>query len=92
MEPQCSTIDEFQVIRTLGAGLHAKVKLAQLNGRLYAIKKFKKETADLTNLEHELGILKKLDHPNIIRLVDVRPEAKYCKKSGKQETVLAIIL
>lgn len=92
MEKVCSTIDEFQVIKTLGSGLHAKVKLAQLDGKLYAIKKFKKETADLTNLEHELGILKKLEHPNIIRLYDVRPEATYHKKSGKQEKVLAIIL
>lgn len=89
---KCSTIDEFQVIKTLGAGLHAKVKLAQHDGKLYAIKKFKKETADLTNLEHELGILKSLEHPNIIRLHDVRPEATYNKKSGKQEKVLAIIL
>jgi len=39
-----------------------------------------------------LGIIKSLDHPNIIRLHDVRPEATYHKKSGKEEKVLAIIL
>jgi len=46
----------------------------------------------LSNLEHELEILKTLDHPNIIRLTGVRPKATYKKKSGKTREALVIIL
>jgi hypothetical protein len=37
-----------------------------------AIKKYKKETASLSVLQHELGIMKNLDHENLVKLVAVR--------------------
>lgn len=47
-----SYLDEFKIIKTLGFGFHAKVKLAEKEGNLYAIKRYKKETADLSTLQH----------------------------------------
>ena len=42
------------------------------NGNLYAIKRYKKETANLGTLQHELNIMKQLKHENLVQLVDVR--------------------
>jgi hypothetical protein len=42
-----------------------------------AIKKYKKETATLETLKHELGIMKQLEHENLVRLVSVRENATY---------------
>ena len=50
------------------------------NGNLFAIKRYKKETANLKTLEHELGIMKELKHQNLVQLVDVRENATYKKK------------
>lgn len=50
-----------------------RVKLAMDdNGNLYAIKRYKNETANLSVLQHELGIMKVLQHENLVLLVDVR--------------------
>lgn len=63
VEKKFAYLDEYKVLRTLGAGYHAEVKLGEdENGNLVAIKKYKKETATLETLKHELGIMKSLDH------------------------------
>lgn len=43
-------------------------------------------------MQHELEILRTLEHLNIVRLHDARPQALYTKRSGKQEHVHVIIL
>lgn len=50
------------------------------NGNLYAIKRYKKETANLGTLQHELNIMKVLQHENLVRLIDVRENAVYKRK------------
>lgn len=45
-----------------------------------AIKKYKKETATLETLEHELTIMKALDHENLVKLISVRENAVYKKR------------
>jgi len=45
-------LDEYRIIKTLGSGYHAKVKLAEKDGKEYAIKRFKQDTADLSVLQH----------------------------------------
>ena len=50
------------------------------NGNLYAIKRYKKETANLSTLQHELNIMKILQHENLVRLIDVRENATYKRK------------
>ena len=94
MELKCesSYLGDYKIIKTLGSGYHAKVKLAEKDGKLYAIKRFKKDTADLTVLNHELAIMSKLDHINIVKLHEVKEDAIYRKKNGCEYQCLAIIL
>lgn len=51
-----------------------------------AIKRFKKETATMLTLKHELGIMSKLHHENLVNLIDVRENSTYKKKSGEMYT------
>lgn len=44
-----AALDEFTIIKTLGTGYHAEVKLAERNGQQFAIKKFR-NVADLAAL------------------------------------------
>ncbi len=50
------------------------------SGNLYAIKRYKKETASIKTLQHELNIMKALQHENLVRLYDVRENAIYRRK------------
>jgi serine/threonine protein kinase len=85
-------LDEFKIIKTLGSGYHAKVKLAVKDGKEYAIKRFKQDTADLSVLEHELNIMSQLKHNNIVTLYEVRKNATYKKQNGCEYQCFAIIL
>lgn len=86
-----SYLDEYRIIRTLGSGYHAKyfhkscrVKLAEApNKQLVAIKRFKQETATIATLKHELSVLSKLHHDNLVNLIDVRDNATYKKRTGE---------
>ena len=62
------------------------------NGNLFAIKRYKKETANLATLQHELGIMKVLQHENLVRLVDVRENATYKRKDETSYQCFAIVL
>jgi len=57
-----------------------------------AIKKYKKETANLAVLQHELSIMKNLDHENLVRLIDVRENATYKKQNETTYKCFAIVL
>jgi serine/threonine protein kinase len=82
MEKQ-AMMDEFKCLRTLGAGFHAKVKLAEApDGRLVAIKKFK-ELSSFLVLKNELEIMRRLKHENLVNLLDVRENCTYRKKNGE---------
>ena len=62
------------------------------NGNLYAIKRYKKETANLGTLQHELNIMKQLKHENLVQLVDVRENATYKRKDETVYHCYAIVL
>lgn len=57
-----------------------------------AIKKYKKETASINTLKHELSIMKNLNHDNLVRLIDVRDDATYKKSDETTYKCLAIII
>jgi serine/threonine protein kinase len=58
-----------------------RVKLgADENGKMVAIKRYKKETANLGTLQHELNIMKELQHQNLVQLIDVRQNATYKRR------------
>ena len=62
------------------------------NGNLYAIKRYKKETANLGTLQHELKIMNELKHENLVRLHGVRENATYKRRDESTYSCFAIIL
>eukprot|EP00047_Mylnosiga_fluctuans_P004450 m.234594 g.234594 ORF g.234594 m.234594 type:complete len:644 (-) comp12685_c0_seq1:133-2064(-) len=70
------SIANYQLMKTVGKGNFAKVKLAKhvLTGVEVAIKIIDKTTLNESNLAkllREVNIMKKLDHPNIVKLYEV---------------------
>jgi serine/threonine protein kinase len=61
-------------------------------GNQVAIKKYKKETATLETLNHELGIMKQLEHENLVRLISVRENATYKNEDETTYNCFAIVL
>jgi len=80
-EPICFPCALFVTFK-LGKGSYSEVKegFSIKDGNLFAIKIVNKEdldSADEISLYHEINILKKLKHPNIIRLYEVYHELNY---------------
>ena len=80
------TLDEFDIIKTLGKGATGKVKLVKNieTSKYFAAKIFnplntflKEEFKQL--FTHEVEILKDLSHKNIVKFISSRAEALYLK-------------
>jgi len=71
----------YTIIKTIGSGYHAKVKLAQTaEGQLCAIKVFKKDhalSANIKALANEIQILKEINHPNLVNLIEFNDSMPY---------------
>ena len=69
--------------KTLGKGTFGKVKLGthQITKEKAAIKildkSMIKDASDLERVNREISILKKLRHPHVVQLFDVRPSAPF---------------
>lgn len=77
MEGQAK-IGKYNVIRTLGSGTTAKVKLAEdsTDGKLVAIKIIKKSAFDVKpdlqrKIRREVALMRLLDHPHLLKLIEV---------------------
>lgn len=95
MSKKHSTLNNYILGKTLGAGYHAKVKLASLNGSQVAAKIFKSThslASNMKTLKHEISVMQKLNHPNLVNLVEVIPNGTYTKKNGSNYEALGIIL
>ena len=82
----CPTIGRFEIVRSLGKGAQAKVKLAidSSTGRKVALKVFTNMTESLlVDFKKELTALKNLSHPNVIELIDYGKEF-YRKPNGSK--------
>jgi serine/threonine protein kinase len=85
------------LVKSLGAGYNAKVKLgydAQTQ-QYHAIKIFKKTHSFEKNrdsLKKEYQMMKHLNHPNLINLVEIKEEAEYLKKNGQSYKTMAIAI
>ncbi|KAJ3165241.1 hypothetical protein HDU88_004326 [Geranomyces variabilis] len=72
-----TSIGNYDYVRTIGEGSFAKVKLAvhRLTDEKVAIKVIDKDslpdTYSLTHLHREAQIMRMLDHPNIVQLIEV---------------------
>lgn len=64
---------QYDILKTIGQGSFAQVKLAhhRLTGIAVAIKVLLKEDTPYCPIGTEVGIMKKIDHPNIISLYQV---------------------
>ncbi|XP_031218832.1 sperm motility kinase 3A-like [Mastomys coucha] len=64
---------QYDILRTIGQGSYAQVKLAhhRLTGTAVAIKVLLKEEMQYCLIRSEVGIMKRLNHPNIISLHQV---------------------
>ena len=76
-------IDDLNLLKCLGKGAFGEVYLTTKQGSniKYATKKINK--SEIKNpksrqyIENEISILKEMDHPNIIKLIDVKDTTKY---------------
>lgn len=87
-----STLDGYQIIRTLGTGCSGKVKLAvdpQTSQRV-ALKILTGSPARLAHglkaLQNELELTRDLDCAQLIGMREVRPSGCYTRKNGEQLT------
>ncbi|ESN95435.1 hypothetical protein HELRODRAFT_86903 [Helobdella robusta] len=82
LPPELQNIGKYRLIKTIGKGNFAKVKLAKHlpTGRQVAIKVIDKTLLSSTSkakLWREVRIMKTLDHPNIVKLFQVMETDRY---------------
>ena len=75
-------IEDLKLTKLLGKGTYGEVYLSEkLNSnKLYATKKINKTIADTEMrryLKYEINILKMLNHPNIVKLEEVKTDKNY---------------
>ena len=98
-------IGDYTLVRELGKGQFGKVYIGRKNtggnsqSNMFAIKEISKEKIKSNNLlarlfETEVSIMKKIDHPNIIKLYDMIEHSgcyylvlNYCDSGDMQERI-----
>jgi len=77
-------VDDFILTKSLGKGAFGEVFLTQKKGtnELYATKKldraFSEKPKNIKLLANEIILLKKINHPNIVRLIDLKKTKSHC--------------
>ncbi|CAD8198065.1 unnamed protein product [Paramecium pentaurelia] len=95
IEKKFSQCGNYNILQTLGSGYHAKVKLGEENGKKVAIKIFKNQHDTAQNIKaltNEINILKQLNHPNLVNLIEFNNALPYRRKNGQIEQRVCIIL
>jgi hypothetical protein len=83
-----STVDHYEVLRLLGRGASAKVRLVRdtNTGSEYAMKILKHEGAGamaarfVEMTKSEVNVLKQINHPNIVNLIATVDNTTYNRK------------
>ncbi|KAG9415159.1 hypothetical protein AC1031_008585 [Aphanomyces cochlioides] len=89
--------EQYGVKQTLGSGLQGKVKLgidlkSGENVALKLIKSSKLSQKAILNLYREIESMKRVDHPNVMRLLAVFNDVEYPKKKGGAEKIVLVVL
>ncbi|OQR92749.1 CBL-interacting serine/threonine-protein kinase [Achlya hypogyna] len=95
--PMRVLLDQYQVKHTLGSGLQGKVKLGidLKTGEAVALKLIKAESLSnkaCHNLFREIESMKRVQHPNVLRLLAVKKDVEYAKKKGGFQKVVLVVL
>ncbi|EQC28339.1 CAMK protein kinase [Saprolegnia diclina VS20] len=90
-------LDQYEVKHTLGSGLQGKVKLGidVKTGEAVALKLIKAESLSnkaCHNLFREIEAMKRVQHPNVLRLLAVKKDVEYPKKKGGSQKVVLVVL
>ena len=91
-------IDKYTCIKTLGAGISAKVKLCRDDkDNLVAVKIFKMSNPNnnaqaMKTLCDEVAAYQTLSHKYIVNLIDFKKQATWVHSDGRQETVAYMVL
>ena len=91
--PTHSTLDNYRILKTLGIGYSGKVKLGQDmgTGNTFALKTLSvagEPTEQLmAALKHEFNILRDLDHPSIIKMLEMKTGVYTSRKTGVQKSL-----
>lgn len=94
-----SQVDHYHILRKLGAGAYAKVKLAldTHTGAQVALKIMRGNPATIPKhymamYQNETEALNRLNHPNIVRVLHVNLNAVYKSRSGREIEVVYIAM
>lgn len=98
-----ASITNYKLLKTIGKGLYSKVKLAASkthSNQFYAIKIIKRHHVEKVSLSmfrqillNEVTLLNKMDHPNIIKLVEYNVNGEIVvKKNSKTIQIYFIVL
>ena len=91
-------LDQYTIIKTLGSGISAKVKLGRTaDNQEFALKIFDKsnpvnDDTAMKTLKAEVDVYSQLKHPNMVQLVNFCEDATYVKHNGQQKKVAYMVL
>lgn len=77
-------VDDLTLTKSLGKGAFGEVFLTQKKGskEFYATKRldraFSEKPENIKLLSNEITLLKKINHPNIVRLIDLKKTKSHC--------------
>jgi len=94
---QDKTVMGFKLGQVLGRGGFGFVKEAELNGHHYAMKVLTKGSKGWNSTEEkmvraEIEIMKKLEHPHIIKVIEHNMNGKYPRDDGPDEDCVIIVM
>ena len=89
-----NTLGNYILGKTLGRGASCKVKMAKQKdtGERCALKILEQDQDFQSLIDAEIDTLQKLDHPNIIRLIEVNEAEQFNASKNKKRVVKYIAL